>query len=78
MTTEITHGMIQGLSDEALANTKTWIATEEGLRTEKRKQEAITKIKALAGANGFSVTINGQRGRPPKVRVDAGSAKAAR
>jgi hypothetical protein len=78
MTTEITQGTIQGLSDEALASAKGWISAEEGLRTEKRRQDAISKIKALAGANGFSVTINGKRGRPPKVRADAGSAKAAR
>jgi hypothetical protein len=77
MNTEITREMIQGLSDETLGSAKGWIATEEGLRTEKRKQEAIARIKALAGANGFSVTINGRRGRPPK-KTDAVPAKNAK
>ena len=65
MMQDITLEMIKALTDEALANAKGMITTEESQRTEKRKQDAIARIKALAGANGFSVTINGRRGRQP-------------
>jgi hypothetical protein len=77
MTQDITLEMIKALSDEALASAKGMITTEESQRTEKRKQDAITRIKALAGANGFSVTINGRRGRPPK-KPDQPSVKSAK
>jgi hypothetical protein len=42
------------------------VPLEAGTRAEKRKQATIAKIKELANAEGLSVSIAGQRGRPPK------------
>jgi len=40
---------------------------EKQARAEKRKQEAITKIREIAASQHISVHFDGQRGRPPKV-----------
>ena len=74
----MTREMIRALSDEELGTAKGFIDEELALRTEKRKHDAIARIKALAGANGFSVTINGRRGRPPKTKAEAGTAKVVK
>ena len=62
----MTQETIRGLSDVELQQAITWAADEQKARTQKRKQETIAKIKALAAQGGISVAIEGQRGRPVK------------
>lgn len=47
-------------------------------REERRKQEAITKIKEIAASQHLSVHFDGQRGRPPKVKTDGKEARNGR
>jgi len=50
---------------------------EQKARAEKRKQEAIAKIKEIAGTVGVSITFNGMRGRPARSKVPAGDNRKA-
>lgn len=59
MTVEI----IRGLTDEELAKWIEVAQAERNARTEKRKQEAISKIKQLARSIDIGVKIEGTRGR---------------
>ena len=70
--------LVRALSDRDLSQVIAWAQNEEALRAEKRKHDTIAKIKELAGAVGVSVTINGKRGRPPKTKAEAASAKIAK
>ncbi len=60
----MTKEAIQSLTDSQLADVTNWAQTEQDVRKEKRKQEAIAKIRELAGAVGVPVIIGGRRGRP--------------
>jgi hypothetical protein len=60
---------IQGLPDDRLALVLGWAQAEISARQQKRRNEAIATIRALAATAGVSVAINGHhRGRPPKQR----------
>jgi hypothetical protein len=60
----MTQEMIKALTDTDLPKVITWAQEELKSRTERRKQEAIAKIRALASEVGVSVSIGGARGRP--------------
>jgi hypothetical protein len=57
---------LKALCDSELALFMGAAETELKDRAETRKQATIAKIKELASAEGLSVSIAGQRGRPPK------------
>jgi hypothetical protein len=59
---------VRALSDGDLSQVVAWAQAEIKARAEKRKQETIARIKELAGTVGVSVAINGQRGRPAKMK----------
>jgi hypothetical protein len=65
----MTRDVVKALSDAELAQAIAWAQAEIKERAERRKQETIAQIKALANEVGVSVTIAGGRGRPPKARV---------
>lgn len=56
------------INDEDLERLKTAVEDEQQERAERRKRDAIAKIKEVAGAVGLSVHIEGQRGRPTKLK----------
>jgi hypothetical protein len=56
---------LKTLSDNELAQLIAKAQTEITTRTRKRKEDAIARIKELAGAAGVTVSIKGARGRPP-------------
>jgi DNA-binding protein H-NS len=68
---------VRALSDAELSQVAVWAQEEIEARREKRKQEAIAKIKELAGAVGVAVSIKGQRGRPTKAKSEAKPVKKA-
>jgi hypothetical protein len=55
---------LKTLSDNELAQFIVKAQAEIAARTRKRKEDAIARIKELAGAAGVSVSIKGARGRP--------------
>jgi hypothetical protein len=57
--------LLKKLADDELAQLVLHAQREIALRTRKRKEDTIAKIKELAGAAGVSVSIKGTRGRPP-------------
>jgi|GEM_PF-4462892 len=65
----MTQEAIKALTDVELSQVVVWTQAEVKARTEHRKQEAIARIKELAGAVGVSVAIGGVRGRPARVRA---------
>jgi len=67
---------VQVLGDSELAQVIAWAEDEQKRRTERKKQEAIARMKELALSVGVTVTIAGQRGRPPKSKREG--AKEAR
>ena len=62
----MTQDAVKALSDNELVQVIAWAQTETKARTERRKQETIAKIKAMAAEVGVSVAIQGSRGRPAK------------
>lgn len=62
----MTQETIKALSDAELSQVLAWGQQEQSTRILKRKQEAISKIKALAETSGISITINKVRGRPKR------------
>ncbi len=74
----MTEQAVTTLADQDLSQVIVWAEDEQRLRADKRKHDTLAKIKELAGAVGLSITINGRRGRPPKVKTEAAAAKAAR
>jgi hypothetical protein len=60
----MTQDGVRALSDGELGQVIAWAQTEIKARAERRRQEAIAKIKALASSVGVSVSIVGARGRP--------------
>jgi hypothetical protein len=71
----MTQETLRALTDAELSQVVAWAQQEINARTEKRKQEAIAKIKELAGAVGVTVAIGGVRGRPVKTKPEAKPAK---
>jgi hypothetical protein len=57
---------VRTLSDSELVQVIAWAQAETKARTERRKQETIAKIKAMAAEVGVSIAIKGGRGRPAK------------
>jgi hypothetical protein len=74
----MTQETVRALTDAELSQVVAWAQQEIGARTEKRKQEAITKIKELASAVGVTVAIGGVRGRPAKTKLEPKPATKAR
>jgi hypothetical protein len=64
----MTQETVRALSDVDLSQVITWAQEEIKTRTERRKQEAIAKIRALASQVGVSVSIAGTRGRPARMK----------
>ena len=73
----MTQETVKAMSDAELAQVIAWAQDETKARAERRKQEAIATIKALAAQVGVSVAIGGVRGRPVKVRATARPEKIA-
>ena len=59
---------VRALSDSDLAEVSLWVDGEIKDRANKRKADAIARIKAIAGELNLSVAIGGQRGRPSKMK----------
>ena len=74
----MTREALHALTDADLLQVIAWGQEEQKDRAEKRKQETIAKIKALAADVGVSVKIDGTRGRPAKPATDAQGTKARR
>ena len=72
----MTQETVRTLSDAELSQVITWAQDEIKTRTERRKQDAIAKIKALASQVGVSVSIAGMRGRPARIKPVAKTTKA--
>jgi len=72
----MTQESVKALSDVDLSQVIIWAQEEVKTRTERRKQEAIAKIKALALQVGVSVSIAGTRGRPATIRTATKTVKA--
>jgi hypothetical protein len=60
----MTQETVKALTDDQLEQVIAWAQGEQKARSERRKREAIAKIKELAEAAGVAVTIQGSRGRP--------------
>jgi hypothetical protein len=73
----MTQETVRALPDAELSQVITWAQEEIKTRTERRRQEAIAKIKALASQVGVSVSIAGVRGRPARIRPTAKLGKTA-
>jgi hypothetical protein len=72
----MTQETVKALSDADLSQVITWAQEEIKTRTERRKQEAIAKIRQLAAQVGVNVSIAGTRGRPARIKPAAKPAKA--
>jgi hypothetical protein len=66
---------VKALSDAELSQVEVWVQDEKKSRSERRKEDAIAKIKALADSVGVKVAIGGVRGRPARIKPDAKTAK---
>ena len=67
MAQEITQDTIQALSAGQLDLVDGWVRDERKARAERHKNETLAKIKELARSIEVGITIEGVRGRPPKV-----------
>lgn len=66
---------ITTMSDTDLATFAAAAQAELESRRQKRRDDAIARIRAMAGEAGLTVAIEGARGRPPRTR---GARKAAK
>jgi hypothetical protein len=73
----MTQETVRALSDAELSQVITWAQDETKTRAERRKQDAIAKIKALASQVGVSVSIAGVRGRPARMTSNKKPVKTA-
>jgi hypothetical protein len=64
----MTQETVKVLSDADLSQVIVWAQEEIQTRTQRRKQEAIAKIRQLAAQVGVNVSIAGTRGRPARAR----------
>jgi len=62
--------MLKTLGDHELSQFVSKAQAELASRARKRKEEAIAKIKELAGLAGVSVSVKGARGRLPPRRLE--------
>jgi hypothetical protein len=62
---------VKALSDTELSQVEVWVQDEKKVRAERRKEDAIARIKALAESVGIKVAIGGVRGRPARIKPDA-------
>jgi hypothetical protein len=60
---------VKALSDVELSQVEVWVQDEKKSRAERRKEDAIAKIKALAESVGVKVAIGGVRGRPARINL---------
>jgi len=68
---------VKALSDAELSQVGVWVEDEKKSRAERRKEDAIARIKALAESVGIKVAIGGVRGRPARIKPDAKTLKPA-
>jgi hypothetical protein len=68
---------VKALSDAELSQVEVWLQDEKKLRAERRKEDAIARIKSLAESVGIKIAIGGVRGRPARIKPDAKMAKPA-
>jgi hypothetical protein len=68
---------VKALSDAELSQVEVWVQDEKKSRAERRKDEAIAKIKSLAESVGVKVAIGGVRGRPARIKPDVKMVKLA-
>ncbi len=66
---------VKALSDTELSQVEVWVQDEKKVRAERRKEDAIARIKALAESVGIKVAIGGVRGRPARIKPDTKIAK---
>lgn len=69
---------VRGMSDAELSRFVQAAQAEVVARERKRKEDAIAKIRALAGEAGLAVSIEGARGRPGGKAARAPGKKAPR
>lgn len=65
----MTRDAIKSLPDAELLDVGVWVLEEVTERKARRKQEAITRIKAIAAQEGLDVFLKGTR-RPRKRKQD--------
>jgi hypothetical protein len=65
----MTQDALRELSDAELSQVMTWAQAELAARRERRKLDAVAKIRELAAGVGVTVAIGGVRGRPKRVRL---------
>lgn len=68
---------VKALSDAELSQVELWVQDEKKSRAQRRKEDAIAKIKALAESVGVKVAIGGVRGRPARIKPDTKDTKPA-
>jgi hypothetical protein len=73
----MTQETIKALPDVELPQVIAWAQEEIKLRSERRKEEAIAKIKALAESVGVKVAIGGVRGRPTRIKPEPKPSKTS-
>jgi hypothetical protein len=78
MTPEITLEGIRALSSNQLELVEGWVRDERKARTERHKQETLTKIRELARSIEVGIKIQGVRGRPATMAEDSGRMKSNR
>jgi nucleotide-binding universal stress UspA family protein len=68
----MTREALKVLSDDELREVGVWALEEARERADRRKQDTIARIKALAVEAGIHLTIETERkrGRPKKGKVD--------
>jgi hypothetical protein len=73
----MTQETIKALPDNELPQVIAWAQDEIKLRAERRKEEAIAKIKALADSVGVKIAIGGVRGRPARLKPGSKAPKVS-
>lgn len=68
---------VKALSDAELSQVELWVQDEKKSRAERRKEDAIARIKSLAESVGIKVAIGGVRGRPARIKTDTKTPKPA-
>jgi hypothetical protein len=74
----MTQEVVRALPDGEILQVIGWGQAELAARKDKRKQDAISKIRELTATVGVTVNIEGARGRRPKSPAAAKPAKAVR
>lgn len=73
-----TEDSIKAMTDKDLSAFILVAQAEKARREQQRKDETIAKIRALAGAEGLTVSIAGLRGQRPRTKQRPKSGKSAR